>query len=118
LHAFGPDLIIVSSGYDAGGFDSMAHMMAHSDTFRAMAAAVVQAAEQLCGGRLVVLHEGGYSTYHVPFCGLAVIETMAGIHSGVVDPYISLASLPYQELQPHQDAVIQAAATFVADIPG
>jgi acetoin utilization deacetylase AcuC-like enzyme len=117
LDAFRPDLIIVSSGYDAGGFDSMAHMMAHSDTFRMMAETVVAAADRHCGGRLVVLHEGGYSTYHVPFCGLAVIETMAGEPSGVTDPYISLANLPYQDLQPHQAAVIDAAASLLADIP-
>jgi acetoin utilization deacetylase AcuC-like enzyme len=117
LEKFQPDLIIVSSGYDAGGFDSMAHMMAHSDTFRLMAAGVVDAATRLCAGRLVVLHEGGYSTYHVPFCGLAVIETMVGHPSGVADPYISLAHLPYQDLQPHQATIIDAAAQFVADLP-
>jgi acetoin utilization deacetylase AcuC-like enzyme len=117
LERFKPDLIIVSSGYDAGGFDSMAHMLAHSDTFRLMAATVVDAAARLCAGRLVVLHEGGYSTYHVPFCGLAVIETMAGHPSGVVDPYISLANLPYQDLQPHQATIIEAAALLILDIP-
>ena len=117
LDAFEPDLIIVSSGYDAGGFDSMAHMMAHSDTFRMMAETVTAAADRHCGGRLVVLHEGGYSTYHVPFCGLAVIETMVGEPSGVTDPYISLANLPYQDLQPHQAAIIDAAASLLADVP-
>lgn len=117
LDAFKPDLIIVSSGYDAGGFDSMAHMMAHSGTFRAMATTVVDAAKRLCGGRLVVLHEGGYSTYHVPFCGLAVIETMTGIPSAVADPYLSIADLPYQDVQPHQAAIIAAAAAFVAEMP-
>lgn len=118
LDAFKPDLIIVASGYDAGGFDSMAHMMAHSDTFRMMASSVIAAADRHTSGRLVVLHEGGYSTYHVPFCGLAVIETMVGTSSGVSDPYISIANLPYQELQPHQATIIAAAAGFIADIPG
>jgi acetoin utilization deacetylase AcuC-like enzyme len=117
LDRFRPELIIVSSGYDAGGFDSMAHMMAHSGTFRSLAADVVNAAAHHANGRLVVLHEGGYSTYHVPFCGLAVIEEMSGIPSGVDDPFITLADLPYQDLQPHQAAIIDQAATLVADIP-
>jgi acetoin utilization deacetylase AcuC-like enzyme len=82
-----------------------------------MAETVMAAADRHCGGRLVVLHEGGYSTYHVPFCGLAVIETMVGEPSGVTDPYISLATLPYQDLQPHQAAVIDAGASLLADIP-
>lgn len=109
LDRFKPELIIVSSGYDAGGFDSMAHMMAHSGTFRMMAASVVDAAARHCAGRLVVVHEGGYSTYHVPFCGLAVIEEMTGIPSGVTDPFATLADLPYQDIQPHQAAIITAA---------
>jgi acetoin utilization deacetylase AcuC-like enzyme len=117
LDRFRPELIIVSSGYDAGGFDSMAHMMAHSGTFRSMAADVVAAAARHAHGRLVVLHEGGYSTYHVPFCGLAVIEEMTGIPSDVADPFITLADLPYQDLQPHQAHVIDQAAAFVGDIP-
>jgi len=109
LERFRPELVIVASGYDAGGFDSMAHMMAHSDTFRLMADAVLSVAGRYSGGRLVVLHEGGYSPFHVPFCGLAVIEQMVGQRSGVDDPFLSLANLPYQDLQPHQEAVIEAA---------
>jgi acetoin utilization deacetylase AcuC-like enzyme len=117
LDRFRPDLIIVSSGYDAGGFDAMAHMMAHSGTFRMMATAAVEAAARHSVGRLVVLHEGGYSTYHVPFCGLAVIEEMSGVPSGVDDPFATLANLPYQDLQAHQAHVIDQAAAFVDDIP-
>ena len=36
-------------------------------------------AEDVCDGRLVVEHEGGYSSAYVPFCGLAVVEELAGI---------------------------------------
>jgi acetoin utilization deacetylase AcuC-like enzyme len=110
IDRFRPDLIVVASGFDAGGFDAMAHMMAHSDTFRSMAAALLAAADRHCQGRLVAVHEGGYSTFHVPFCGLAVIEELAGVRSGVTDPYLSLAKLPYQDLQPHQAAIINRVA--------
>ena len=117
LRRFQPDVIFVASGYDAGGFDPTAHMMAHSGTFRFMAKSVLAAATELCAGRLVVVHEGGYSPFHVPFCGLAVIEVLTGVPSGVDDPYASLAALPYQGLQPHQSTVIDAAAAVVAGIP-
>ena len=106
LERFEPDLLIVASGYDAGGFDSMAHMMCHSGTFGAMASMMVDVADRHCDGRLVVLHEGGYSPFHVPFCGLAVIEQLVGEPSGVADPYATLANLPYQDLQPHQAELI------------
>jgi acetoin utilization deacetylase AcuC-like enzyme len=117
LERFEPDLLIVASGYDAGGFDSMAHMMCHSGTFGALASMMVDVADRHCDGRLVVLHEGGYSPFHVPFCGLAVIEQMVGEPSGVADPYATLAILPYQDLQPHQAELIALAAALVADVP-
>jgi acetoin utilization deacetylase AcuC-like enzyme len=117
LERFAPELVIVASGYDAGGFDAMAHMMCHSGTFAAMAAMMLDVADRCCQGRLVVLHEGGYSSFHVPFCGLAVIEQLTGIASGVADPFATLAALPYQGLQPHQAALIDRAAELVADVP-
>ena len=36
-------------------------MLATADTFRQMTALVRQAATDLCDGRLVMVHEGGYS---------------------------------------------------------
>ena len=117
LDRFAPELLIVASGYDAGGFDSMAHMMCHSGTFAAMAAMMVDVADRNSDGRLVVLHEGGYSPFHVPFCGLAVIEQLVGEPSGVADPYATLANLPYQDLQPHQADLIERAAELVDDVP-
>lgn len=36
-------------------------MQLHSDSFRAMTEQVQQAADRLCGGKLVMVHEGGYA---------------------------------------------------------
>ena len=94
LHRFAPDLVIVASGLDAGIHDPMGRMMAHSDTFRAMTQRVKQAAEALCGGRLVVVHEGGYSEAHAPFCGHAIVEVVAGVAPIVADP-----ALPVHQAQ-------------------
>ena len=118
LRRFRPELLIVSSGFDAGAFDAMANMILHAGTFSTMAADVVGLVEDGDVGHLVVLHEGGYSPFHVPFCGLAVIEQLTGIPSGIADPFASIADLPYQGLQVHQDAVISAAASMVAEVPG
>jgi len=35
--------------------------MLHSDSFRLMASLLQRAAQDLCGGRLLMAHEGGYS---------------------------------------------------------
>ena len=34
----------------------------------------------------MVVHEGGYAEAHVPFCGLAVVETLSGVRTAVEDP--------------------------------
>ena len=34
-------------------------------------------AEELCGGRVVVFLEGGYSLDHLPLCNLAIVEALA-----------------------------------------
>src|SRR5690606_22247027 len=90
LRAFGPQIIVVASGLDANSFDPLARMQANSETFRAMAGRIKALAEELCGGRLLAAHEGGYAEGYVPFCGLAVIETFAGHRTGVQDPFLDL----------------------------
>ena len=42
----------------------------------------------LCDGRLVVVHEGGYSESYVPFCGLAIVEELSGHNTEVQDPFL------------------------------
>jgi hypothetical protein len=54
--------------------------------------ALQQQAEQHCSGRMVAVHEGGYSELYVPFCGLAVIEQMSGIKTKVCHAYVSQCS--------------------------
>ena len=67
----------------------------------------MELAAELCDGRLVLCHEGGYSTTYVPFCGLAVLEQLSGIQTAVSDPYLAaFAAVEGQELQPHQAAAI------------
>ena len=81
-----PDVIIVACGYDASGVDPLARMLAGSDTFRAMTARVRDLATHLCDGRLVLVHEGGYSELHVPFCAHAVMEDLSGSPLAAPDP--------------------------------
>jgi acetoin utilization deacetylase AcuC-like enzyme len=76
LQRFKPELILVPSGFDGGGTDPMGRMMMTSGLYRELARLLMDAARTLCGGRLVLSHEGGYSATHVPYCGLAVIEAL------------------------------------------
>lgn len=78
MRNFKPDMILVASGFDAGAMDPLARQMVTSEGFRGMARTVKGLAEELCSGRLAMSHEGGYSAVYVPFCGLAVVEELAG----------------------------------------
>ena len=114
LQAFKPDLILVPSGFDGGMYDPLGRMMAYSETFREMTRRLLEASDQLCDGRLVLSHEGGYSPTYVPFCGLAVVEELSGQISEAGDPMAdNAAGAGGQELQPHQQARISEAATMV-----
>ncbi|QHQ33679.1 class II histone deacetylase [Algicella marina] len=86
LLKFKPEIIIVACGFDASGVDPLSRMLAGSDTFRAMARHTLDIAEQVCGGRVAMAHEGGYSELHVPFCGHAVLEEMSGSELRAPDP--------------------------------
>ncbi|MCR8725857.1 class II histone deacetylase [Frigidibacter sp. ROC022] len=86
LAAFRPDLIVVACGYDASAVDPLGRMLASAETFRVLTAKVKDAAARLCGGKLVLVHEGGYSEAHVPFCGHAVLEELSGSTRAAPDP--------------------------------
>jgi acetoin utilization deacetylase AcuC-like enzyme len=57
-----------------------------AETYRAMTERLMAVADDICGGRIAMAHEGGYSEVHVPFCGHAVIQTLAGSGISAGDP--------------------------------
>lgn len=112
IRGFAPDLIVVASGLDANGFDPLARMQAHSGTFRQMTRQVMALADELCGGRLVCVHEGGYSEPVVPFCGLAIVEELSGHQTTVADPTLPMitGAQPDAEVAAYQRARLEAQA--------
>jgi acetoin utilization deacetylase AcuC-like enzyme len=110
LERFAPELIVVSSGFDANNFDPLSRQLLGPEDYRWMTSELMSVAERFAGGRLVLSHEGGYHAGVVPFCGLAVIEQLSGYRTCVEDPFTPLiASSPWQALQPHQEASIERA---------
>jgi acetoin utilization deacetylase AcuC-like enzyme len=117
LAAFRPELILVASGLDASAMDPLASMMMTSDGYRTLTKTVLAVARDVCGGRVVACHEGGYSTAYVPYCGLAVIEELAGVRTGLDDPLIHiLGAMGGQEIQPHQEVVVREAAKLAGGL--
>ncbi|MBD3665816.1 class II histone deacetylase [Sulfitobacter aestuariivivens] len=86
IEAFKPDMIIVACGFDASMVDPLARMQATAETFAEMTRKIKATAERLCDGKLVLVHEGGYSEFYVPFCGHATIAALAGLENVAPDP--------------------------------
>ncbi len=86
LRRFAPDAIVVASGYDASAVDPLGRMLLGAESFGAMTAQVKALTDDICAGRLVIVHEGGYSEAHVPFCGHRVIEVLTGSAIHAPDP--------------------------------
>ncbi|MEJ2859173.1 MULTISPECIES: class II histone deacetylase [unclassified Saccharothrix] len=117
LRRFRPQLILVAAGFDANAVDPLARMMVTASGYREIARMLVDAAADLCGGRIAFAHEGGYDPVYVPFCAHAVIEVLAGVEVPLEDPFApNFDHQGQQELQPHQKAAIAAAEELVGDI--
>jgi len=115
---FRPQLILVSSGFDGSAMDPLGRMLCHSETYRTLARMTLELADDVCAGRVVMLHEGGYSTAYVPNCGLAVFEEMCGHRTGIPDQFMPIFEhMGGQELQPHQAALITQAEELVRRVP-
>jgi acetoin utilization deacetylase AcuC-like enzyme len=79
---------------------------------------VGEVAAETAGGRLLVVHEGGYSAAYVPFCGLATIEQLSGIRTEVEDPFLDfLSAIGGMDLQPHQKDVVDALTPVADAVP-
>ena len=114
LERYRPDAIVVACGFDASGVDPLSRMLATSKTFAEMTRMTMEAADALCDGRLLLVHEGGYSEAHVPFCGHAVIATLAG--SGIAAPDPLEVRLDFQQPNPEFTAYQIAAIDRMAQV--
>jgi acetoin utilization deacetylase AcuC-like enzyme len=86
---FQPEIIIVSAGYDAHWRDPLAGLTFRTGTYHRLCAALKSMANELCGGKIVFLLEGGYD--------------LVGLSEGVADSF---------------RALLGEDSTDVGDIPG
>ncbi|SKC99408.1 Acetoin utilization deacetylase AcuC [Burkholderia sp. CF099] len=114
LDSFRPDLIVVASGLDAISIDPLSRMQLHSESYRELTKIMLDAAHRLCADRLVIVHEGGYAESYVPFCGLAIVETLAGVRTDVVDPVLDfvIAQQPNERFVKFQRELIDDLASL------
>jgi acetoin utilization deacetylase AcuC-like enzyme len=110
LRRFEPQFLLVASGVDAAATDPTGRMQLFPETYRELTQMLLDLAGELCNGRLVAAHEGGYSEILAPFCGLAIIGTLRGVRSEVEEimKAMTFSGEADQLLQPHQEAAIAA----------
>ncbi len=73
---FGPELLIVSAGFDAHKADPLAQLVVETADFAWLTGRLLQVAEQHCRGRLVSLLEGGYDLNALAACAAAHVRVM------------------------------------------
>ncbi len=119
LLAYQPDLIIVPCGFDASIEDPLGRMMLYEDSYRKMTQKLMEVANQVCDGKLVFTHEGGYNPFTTPFLGLAVIETLAGADTGVRSPNFAMRKdVGFMGLKSYQKAHIDSLLSYLQGVEG
>jgi acetoin utilization deacetylase AcuC-like enzyme len=116
LDRFRPDLLLVASGLDASMYDPNARMNLSADCFGRLARMLIDAAERLCDGRVLFIHEGGYSSMYVPYCGLRIVEELSGERTGVPDA-LNDGDPTQHPLHDHERAAVAASAANLAGVP-
>ncbi|MEE9607653.1 MAG: histone deacetylase [Myxococcota bacterium] len=74
--SFRPEIVLVSCGFDAHRDDPLAAMELSGAGFRALTAIVRGVAEELCGGRVAFVLEGGYAASGLREGTEAVLDTL------------------------------------------
>ena len=77
LDAFGPQLLLVSAGFDAHRRDPLAQLQLEADDYAWLTARLVVVAETHAEGRIVSLLEGGYDLQALRECSVAHVGALA-----------------------------------------
>ena len=77
LRQYGPDLLLVSAGFDAHERDPLAGMRLTSAAFGAMTMELRKVAQACCEGRMVLMTEGGYDLRALTESLEATVESLA-----------------------------------------
>src|SRR5436309_12214658 len=76
LEQYQPQLILVSTGFDAYFQDPLGGLAVTRKGYASVAASLIRAAEKSCGGKICFVLEGGYSMEGLQECTKAVLTQM------------------------------------------
>lgn len=75
VRAFKPDLLMVSAGFDAHELDPLGQLRMTTEGFSRLTKMLLDLADEICEGRVVLVTEGGYDLGALSQCLTAVIRT-------------------------------------------
>jgi acetoin utilization deacetylase AcuC-like enzyme len=101
-HAYRPELVLVSAGFDAHRADPLAEMMLSEEGFAALCGAVKEIADEHCQGRMVLTLEGGYDLDALARSTRACIEVLAGSWAPPLQPKAQRASAAIDRIRAAQ----------------
>ncbi len=82
IRSFDPQLIMVSAGYDAHWADPLGPLALSVAGYAALTQRLVTLSEELCGGRIVLVLEGGYDLQALGACAVAALRVLLGRDPG------------------------------------
>ena len=86
LRQFKPELILLSAGFDAYEDDPLAGMRMTPSGFERLTASLAEVAEEVCGGRIVAVTEGGYDLDGLGACLRGAIRALdSPVHTSPED---------------------------------
>lgn len=92
---FDPQLILVSAGFDAHWDDPLGQMNLSTAGFSQLIRIIIEEAQFLCNGRLVMVQEGGYSLDAMGGCVATSINLLLG-DDAAVDSLGKAPDMPYR----------------------
>jgi len=84
---FRPEVIFLSAGYDAHWLDPLAGMNLSIEGYVQMVEEIMALADELCGGKLICVLEGGYHLDVLAHSILSTLRTLSGSSAGISDPF-------------------------------
>lgn len=86
VREFNPDLLLCSAGGDAGVVDPLGRNLLTVDGFTAIGRRVDRLAQEVAGGSLALVQEGGYQVSHLAYAMLGTLAGALGVDLAVEDP--------------------------------
>jgi acetoin utilization deacetylase AcuC-like enzyme len=92
LRQFSPDLLLVSAGFDAHERDPLGGMRVTTPAFGAMTAELRRVADDVCGGRIALVAEGGYDLRALGASLQSAVDALAAADARIEWPASGVSS--------------------------